>query len=201
MLHAVARLLLSPLLRMTSTHRPAAVPAAASVSRRLRELADQLDAGSGSHSSLVAEELQLLAEQLLADSAPRPEASKQAATVKQLEQLYNAPAADKPQQQPLQHTPQQQPPDCQPASKKQKRAAKSFDFEKYRQRYVALQLMYVGWDYHGFARQADTDNTIEVGAHCCSTNSGSSRHQHQWRVPQARRLAAAATVRLQQHPW
>lgn len=38
-----------------------------------------------------------------------------------------------------------------------------FDFSKYQQRSVVLQLMYVGWSYQGFARQADSDNTIEVG--------------------------------------
>jgi len=37
------------------------------------------------------------------------------------------------------------------------------DFSKYQQRSVVLQLMYVGWSYQGFARQADSDNTIEVG--------------------------------------
>jgi hypothetical protein len=37
-----------------------------------------------------------------------------------------------------------------------------FDFSKFEQRSVVLQLMYVGWSYQGYARQADTDNTIEV---------------------------------------
>lgn len=40
---------------------------------------------------------------------------------------------------------------------------RGFDHSKYAQRHVVLQLMYVGWSYQGFARQADSDNTIEVG--------------------------------------
>lgn len=27
---------------------------------------------------------------------------------------------------------------------------------------MALEVLYVGWDYHGFARQETTENTIEV---------------------------------------
>lgn len=41
-----------------------------------------------------------------------------------------------------------------------------FDYSKYGQRSVVLQLMYVGWSYQGFARQADSDNTIEVCRMC-----------------------------------
>jgi tRNA U38,U39,U40 pseudouridine synthase TruA len=37
-----------------------------------------------------------------------------------------------------------------------------FDFGRYSQRYVALHLMYIGWSYQGLARQADSENTIEV---------------------------------------
>ncbi|KAG2435225.1 hypothetical protein HXX76_007307 [Chlamydomonas incerta] len=51
-------------------------------------------------------------------------------------------------------------PSAQPA-KKQKRAPREFDFGRYRTRYVALELMYVGWAFQGFARQDNTDNTIE----------------------------------------
>lgn len=40
---------------------------------------------------------------------------------------------------------------------------RTFNFNKFGQRSVVLHLMYVGWDYQGFARQADIDNTIEVG--------------------------------------
>ena len=43
-------------------------------------------------------------------------------------------------------------------------AGRPFDFKAYHTRYVALEIAYLGWDYHGFASQADTDNTIEVGA-------------------------------------
>ncbi|PNW86426.1 hypothetical protein CHLRE_02g086050v5 [Chlamydomonas reinhardtii] len=49
---------------------------------------------------------------------------------------------------------------AQPA-KKQKRAPREFDFGRYRTRYVALELMYVGWAFQGFARQDNTENTIE----------------------------------------
>ena len=38
---------------------------------------------------------------------------------------------------------------------------RAFDINKYARRSVVLQLMYVGWNYHGFARQTDTENTIE----------------------------------------
>ncbi|KAG2446693.1 hypothetical protein HYH02_008259 [Chlamydomonas schloesseri] len=51
-------------------------------------------------------------------------------------------------------------PSAQPA-KKQKRAPREFDFSRYRTRYVALELMYVGWAFQGFARQDNTENTIE----------------------------------------
>jgi tRNA pseudouridine38/39 synthase len=37
-----------------------------------------------------------------------------------------------------------------------------FEFSRFATRSVVLQLMYVGWSYHGFARQADSENTIEV---------------------------------------
>ncbi len=43
-------------------------------------------------------------------------------------------------------------------------APREFDFSRYRTRYVALELMYVGWAFQGFARQDTTENTIEVGA-------------------------------------
>jgi hypothetical protein len=32
----------------------------------------------------------------------------------------------------------------------------------YRQRYIALEVLYLGWEYHGFASQATTDRTIEA---------------------------------------
>jgi hypothetical protein len=42
-------------------------------------------------------------------------------------------------------------------------ASRPFDMTKYRQRYVALEVMYLGWRYSGLARQETTDMTIEVG--------------------------------------
>lgn len=44
------------------------------------------------------------------------------------------------------------------------RAARELDFGAYQQRYVALELLYLGHAYQGFARQADTEETIEVRA-------------------------------------
>ncbi len=32
----------------------------------------------------------------------------------------------------------------------------------YQRRYVALEVFYCGWNYHGFASQADTQETVEV---------------------------------------
>ena len=34
---------------------------------------------------------------------------------------------------------------------------------KFQQRHVALEVMYIGLRFQGFARQDTTDNTIEVG--------------------------------------
>jgi hypothetical protein len=50
-----------------------------------------------------------------------------------------------------------------------------FDFSRYSQRYVALHLMYIGWSYQGLARQADSENTIEVRKPS-NINSSSVRH-------------------------
>jgi hypothetical protein len=41
-------------------------------------------------------------------------------------------------------------------------APREFDFSAYRQRHVALEVMYFGWSFQGFARQDSTENTIEV---------------------------------------
>ena len=38
---------------------------------------------------------------------------------------------------------------------------KPFDFSRYHKRHVALKVAYLGWDYHGFASQESTENTIE----------------------------------------
>jgi tRNA pseudouridine38/39 synthase len=39
---------------------------------------------------------------------------------------------------------------------------RTFQFEKFARRFVALEVMYVGWRFHGFARQDTTEDTIEV---------------------------------------
>ncbi|XP_076307098.1 tRNA pseudouridine(38/39) synthase isoform X2 [Tachypleus tridentatus] len=39
---------------------------------------------------------------------------------------------------------------------------KSFDFKRYKKRHVALKLLYLGWEYQGFAAQEDTNRTIET---------------------------------------
>lgn len=41
-------------------------------------------------------------------------------------------------------------------------AGRPFDFSTYHSRFVALEIAYLGWDFHGFASQADSENTIEV---------------------------------------
>ena len=41
-------------------------------------------------------------------------------------------------------------------------AAKPFVIESYQQRYVALEVFYLGWQYHGFASQCGTEGTVEV---------------------------------------
>lgn len=41
---------------------------------------------------------------------------------------------------------------------------RELDFGSYHSRYVALELLYLGGRYQGFATQADTEETIEVGA-------------------------------------
>jgi tRNA pseudouridine38/39 synthase len=47
-----------------------------------------------------------------------------------------------------------------PNNKKSK-TVKGIDFQHYQQRYVALEIMYVGHDFHGFARQDNIEETIE----------------------------------------
>ncbi|CAG9463022.1 unnamed protein product [Pedinophyceae sp. YPF-701] len=39
--------------------------------------------------------------------------------------------------------------------------ANAMDFSRYRTRMVALEIAYVGWDYHGYASQATVPNTVE----------------------------------------
>lgn len=43
-----------------------------------------------------------------------------------------------------------------------KKGLREFDFKKYNTRHVALKVLYLGWDYHGFAAQEDTEKTIET---------------------------------------
>lgn len=52
-------------------------------------------------------------------------------------------------------------PETEPKVKRQKKGGKEFDLSAYHQRHVALQLMYSGSTFQGFARQDNTDNTIE----------------------------------------
>ncbi|XP_013409956.1 tRNA pseudouridine(38/39) synthase isoform X2 [Lingula anatina] len=47
-------------------------------------------------------------------------------------------------------------------AKERRKQQRPFDFTKYNTRHVALKIAYLGWDYHGFAVQEDTDKTIEA---------------------------------------
>lgn len=38
---------------------------------------------------------------------------------------------------------------------------KQFDFTKFKQRHIALKILYFGWDYNGLAAQEDSETTIE----------------------------------------
>jgi len=49
----------------------------------------------------------------------------------------------------------------QPKRHKKEKAQRPFNFHKFGQRFVALEVMYVGWRFQGFAWQDSTDNTIE----------------------------------------
>ncbi|KAL0034588.1 hypothetical protein WJX79_009374 [Trebouxia sp. C0005] len=49
-----------------------------------------------------------------------------------------------------------------PVSRKHRRKlAKPFLIESFQQRYVALEVFYLGWQYHGFASQCGTEGTVE----------------------------------------
>eukprot|EP00959_Pyramimonas_sp_CCMP1952_P418570 8768819-Pyramimonas_sp.AAC.1 len=39
---------------------------------------------------------------------------------------------------------------------------REFDINKNMRRHVALEVMYLGWQYNGFAMQKDTKETVEV---------------------------------------
>ncbi|KAF2074512.1 hypothetical protein CYY_004180 [Polysphondylium violaceum] len=45
--------------------------------------------------------------------------------------------------------------------KKKKKRNVELDFDKCYKRYIALKVSYIGWDYHGFAAQTCTEETIE----------------------------------------
>lgn len=46
--------------------------------------------------------------------------------------------------------------------KTRKKPKRDFNFSDYRTRFVALNVLYLGWDYSGFASQ-DCEKTVEVG--------------------------------------
>ena len=39
---------------------------------------------------------------------------------------------------------------------------RALDFSRYNQRYIAMEVMYIGWGYLGFASQPTEPKTIEV---------------------------------------
>lgn len=41
------------------------------------------------------------------------------------------------------------------------KARRQFDFKRYKQRHIALKILYFGWDYDGLATQVNSENTIE----------------------------------------
>ncbi|KAL3150588.1 hypothetical protein ABBQ32_000396 [Trebouxia sp. C0010 RCD-2024] len=45
--------------------------------------------------------------------------------------------------------------------RKRRQLAKPFLIEAYQQRFVALEVFYLGWRYHGFASQCETEGTVE----------------------------------------
>ncbi|CAG2162043.1 unnamed protein product [Oppiella nova] len=42
------------------------------------------------------------------------------------------------------------------------RSERDFDFRKYKTRHIALKVLYLGWDYMGFAAQEDSHHTVEA---------------------------------------
>ncbi|XP_025074957.1 tRNA pseudouridine(38/39) synthase isoform X2 [Pogonomyrmex barbatus] len=59
---------------------------------------------------------------------------------------------------------------------------KSFDFSRYHKRHILLKFYYLGWDYHGFAVQEDTNETIEhhlfaaLSKSCCIESRESANY-------------------------
>ncbi|GLC76345.1 hypothetical protein PLESTF_001769600 [Pleodorina starrii] len=122
--------------------------------QRLQALAQQASADDGLALPDLADQLAALANQMRMashTSAAGPPstsaAGPAAATITAMDAADGNPADGTP--------PVGQP------SKKQRRAPREFDFSRYRTRLVALELMYVGWTFQGFARQDNTENTIE----------------------------------------
>ena len=69
------------------------------------------------------------------------------------------------QQQPQEQQQQEQPAAASSGGKRRRRergGGADLDFASYRQRYIALELLYLGHAYDGFARQDNTDATIEA---------------------------------------
>jgi len=82
------------------------------------------------------------------------------------------------QKEDNQRTPSSSSLSLRPSNKKTKKL-KEIDFQQYQQRYVALEVMYVGHDYHGFARQENIEETIEehlfaAFIRCCLIPDGMS---------------------------
>ena len=59
-----------------------------------------------------------------------------------------------------------------------------FDISRYAQRYVALEVMYLGWRYNGFAYQQEdrcegtSVKTVEVRMGCCEAACIHVAHKH-----------------------
>ncbi len=47
------------------------------------------------------------------------------------------------------------------AGSEKSRKQRPFDFTRYHKRHIAQNMAYLGWDFHGFASQESTENTIE----------------------------------------
>lgn len=79
-------------------------------------------------------------------------------------------------------------------------AAKPFLIEAYQQRFVALEVFYLGWRYHGFASQCETEGTVEVRSQpaepcsisCCLKNFAEQRCLNCCSVKHAQELTQAS---------
>ncbi|XP_015592180.1 tRNA pseudouridine(38/39) synthase isoform X2 [Cephus cinctus] len=67
-------------------------------------------------------------------------------------------------------------------SSSEHKSRKNFDFSKSQKRHILLKFYYLGWDYHGFAVQEDTTNTVEhylfeaLIKSCCIQNRETSNY-------------------------